>query len=87
MIPACADVIKEEPGTYLQKIYYDAVLYDRRALEFCFEMAGSADNVLYGSDYPQNIGDMTGCLERVNSMPRDQATRIRGKNAERLFNL
>ena len=87
MIPACADVIKEKPSSYFQKIYYDAVVYDQRALEFCVEMSGSPDNVLYGSDYPHNIGDMSGCLARVDALPPDQATRIRGKNAERLFNL
>ena len=27
-----------------------------------------ADNVLYGSDYPHTIGDMPGCLKRVNAL-------------------
>jgi aminocarboxymuconate-semialdehyde decarboxylase len=43
--------------------------------------------VLYGSDYPHNIGDMAGCLARVNALPRDQARRIAGANAARLFRL
>ena len=87
MIPACSEVIKEKPSAYLQRIWYDAVVYDRRALELCIAVAGSPDRVLYGSDYPHNIGDMAGCLARVNALPADQAKRVAGKNAERLFAL
>jgi aminocarboxymuconate-semialdehyde decarboxylase len=87
MIPACAEVIKDKPSTYLQRIYYDTVVYDQRALQLCIDVAGSPDNVLYGSDYPHNIGDMVGCLARVNALPKDQATRIAGKNAQKLFRL
>jgi aminocarboxymuconate-semialdehyde decarboxylase len=87
MIPACAEIIKDKPSTYLRRIYYDTVVYDQRALQLCIDVAGSPDNVLYGSDYPHNIGDMVGCLARVNALPKDQATRIAGKNAARLFRL
>jgi aminocarboxymuconate-semialdehyde decarboxylase len=87
MIPACSEVIKEKPSTYLTRILYDTVVYDQRALEMCIAVAGSPDNVLYGSDYPHNIGDMAGCLARVNALPKDQAGRIAGKNAERIFRL
>ncbi len=87
MIPACAEAIIEKPSSYLQRIYYDTVLYDQRALELCIAIAGSPDNVLYGSDYPHNLGDMEGCLARVNALPTDQANRIRSKNAECIFNL
>jgi len=86
-IPACSDVIKDKPSTYLQRIYYDTVVYEQAALELCVKVAGTADNVLYGSDYPHNIGDMTGCLARVNELPDNQAKRIAGKNAERIFKL
>ncbi|MFN3349674.1 amidohydrolase family protein [Pseudorhodoplanes sp.] len=87
MIPGCAEVIKDKPSAYLQRIWYDTVVYDQRALELCISVAGSPDRVLYGSDYPHNIGDMIGCLARVNALPADQAKRIAGKNAEALFGL
>ena len=87
MIPACSAIIKDKPSTYLQRIWYDTVVYDERALDLCIATAGSPDRVLYGSDYPHNIGDMAGCLRRVRARPGDQATRIAGKNAERLFRL
>ncbi len=62
-------------------------MYEAAALALCIEVAGSADRVLYGSDYPHNIGDMTGCLARVNALPAGQARQIAGKNAERIFKL
>ncbi len=62
MIPGCSEVIKDKPSNYLQRIWYDTVVYDPRALELCISVAGSPDRVLYGSDYPHNIGDMIGCL-------------------------
>jgi aminocarboxymuconate-semialdehyde decarboxylase len=87
MIPACGEVIKEKPSNYLQRIWYDTVVYDPRALDLCIEVAGGEDKVLYGSDYPHNIGDMAGCLARVNARPSAEAARIAGKNAEKLFRL
>ncbi len=86
-IPACSAVIKEKPSQYLQRLYYDTVVYEQDALELCIKVAGSPDHVLYGSDYPHNIGDMAGCLARVNALPGDQARRISTKNAERIFAL
>jgi aminocarboxymuconate-semialdehyde decarboxylase len=79
--------VKERPSAYLQRIYYDAVLYSESALRLCIEVAGSDERVLYGSDYPHNIGDMSGCLQRVDALSASSARRIRGSNAVRLFNL
>jgi aminocarboxymuconate-semialdehyde decarboxylase len=86
MIPACADVIRDKPSRYLERIYYDAVLYDPRALDLCIAV-GSPERVLYGSDYPHNIGDMKGCLAQVDARPPTEARRIRSENAVRLFGL
>ena len=72
---------------YLQRIWYDTVVYEQDALELCIKVAGSDERVLYGSDYPHNIGDMVGCLARVNALKADSAKRIAGKNAEKLFGL
>lgn len=86
MIPACADVISEKPSAYLERIYYDSVVYSQGALDLCLDVAGSG-NVLYGSDYPHNIGDMSGCLARVNALAPDIAAKIRNGNARRIFNI
>lgn len=79
--------MEASPREYLRRIYYDAVVYDMAALNLCIEAAGSPDRVLFGSDYPHPIGDMEGCLARVDSLPGLTARRIRGANAIRLFNL
>jgi aminocarboxymuconate-semialdehyde decarboxylase len=82
--PTCGS--KERPSNYMRRIYVDAVVYRQDALEMCINVCGP-DNVLYGSDYPHNIGDMTGCLSRVDSLPENTRHLVRGKNSERIFKL
>jgi aminocarboxymuconate-semialdehyde decarboxylase len=55
-------------------------------LDMCVSVCGT-DNVLYGSDYPHTIGDMIGCLSRVDALPGRTRKKVRGKNAERIFGL
>jgi aminocarboxymuconate-semialdehyde decarboxylase len=83
-MPACREMINERPSEYLQRIYYDAVTFTEEALLTCMAVAGHR-NVLYGSDYPHNIGDMQGCLERVDALPKKQRKSIRSNNAVRIF--
>jgi aminocarboxymuconate-semialdehyde decarboxylase len=85
-MPACRVKIAEPPSAYLRRIYYDAVVYTPEALALCVAVAG-ADRVLYGSDYPHNIGDMQGCLARVDNLPAEQRRAVRGTNARRIFGL
>ena len=85
-MPPCRDVISDRPSTYFERLYFDSIAYTQDALELCLKVAGP-DRVLYGSDYPHNVGDMRGCLARVNSLPSDTHARIRGGNAEKLFSL
>lgn len=86
-IPACSEAIKAPPSDYLKRIYYDSVVYEKGALELCIEVAGGADHVMYGSDYPHNIGDMEGCLSRVNSLGGNRTKMISSGTAEKLFGL
>ena len=72
------------PGEYMRRLYYDSVTYRSDALAMCIDVGG-ADRVLYGSDYPHNIGDMKGCLARVDALPAGQRDAVRGRNAQRLF--
>jgi aminocarboxymuconate-semialdehyde decarboxylase len=85
-IPTCSARTKEPPSNYLQRICVDAVVYRQDALQMCLEVCGP-ENVLYGSDYPHNIGDMIGCLARVDGLPGDTRHLVRGKNAERVLRL
>jgi aminocarboxymuconate-semialdehyde decarboxylase len=85
-IPACRAAIKALPSTYLRRIFYDTVVYEPRALAMCVATAG-ADNVLYGTDFPHNVGDMPGILTLVRGLPDDQARKIAGDNAKRIFGI
>lgn len=87
MIPSAAERIDDKPSSYLQRLYYDAVVYTPAALQACLAAAGSDERVLYGSDFPHNIGDMEGCLARIDALPASSARRLRGMNARRIFNL
>ena len=64
--------------------WYDAIAYDQPTLEFLVSRVG-ADRVLYGSDYPFTIGDMTGMLGRVDALPPAQRAAVRSGNAGKLF--
>jgi aminocarboxymuconate-semialdehyde decarboxylase len=85
-MPACRERISDRPSTYLKKIYYDSVVFQQESLELAIKVGGE-DKVLYGSDYPHNIGDMEGCLARVDALPAAQAKRVRGAAARELFRL
>jgi aminocarboxymuconate-semialdehyde decarboxylase len=43
--------LPESPSTYARHLYYDTLLFDRRAIRYLFEMMGR-DRLLFGSDYP-----------------------------------
>jgi aminocarboxymuconate-semialdehyde decarboxylase len=83
---ACRVAIRRRPSHYLRRLWYDSIAYTDDALRLCLKVAGE-DRVLYGSDYPHNIGDMKGLLRRVNGLPARAARRVRQTNAEQLFRL
>jgi aminocarboxymuconate-semialdehyde decarboxylase len=85
-IPACREKITRKPSEYLPQIYADAVIFAPDVLALCVNVFG-ADNVLYGSDYPHTIGDMPGCLKRVNGLSGAARDKVRGENARRVFKL
>ncbi len=68
----------------MPRIYADAVVFAPEALDLALRTFG-ADNVMYGSDYPHTIGDMPGCLRRVNGLAGDVRDKVRGENARRIF--
>jgi aminocarboxymuconate-semialdehyde decarboxylase len=83
---ACRTKTSVRPSEFMRHIYYDAVTYQQETLELCIKVAG-ADRVMYGSDYPHNIGDMVGCLARVDALPAAQRDAVRGGNAARVFGI
>jgi len=80
--------INKPLSEYLRGLYYDTVCYDDEALLLAYKLAGPR-RLLYGSDYPHNIGDMAGCADRITALPIDETEKelIRSGNARRLFKL
>jgi len=85
-MPACREKISQKPSVYLKRIYYDSVVFQQGSLELAIKVGGE-DKVLYGSDFPHNIGDMKGCLARVDALAAAQRDAVRGGNAMRIFRL
>jgi len=85
-IPAASAKTDEPPRNYMRRIYVDTVVFRQDVLDMCVSVCGT-DNVLYGSDYPHTIGDMIGCLSRVDSLKDQTKDKVRGLNARRIFNL
>jgi aminocarboxymuconate-semialdehyde decarboxylase len=78
--------IKSPPSSYMRRIHFDAIVYDQKTLNYLVEQVGY-DRVLYGSDYPFQIGDMVGMLARVDALPAQQRDAIRSGNALKIFDL
>jgi aminocarboxymuconate-semialdehyde decarboxylase len=83
-IPASREKIARRPSEYLPMICADAVVFSPEVLDLCLKTFG-ADNVMYGSDYPHTIGDLPGCLARVDSLPGAARDKVRGSTALRVF--
>jgi aminocarboxymuconate-semialdehyde decarboxylase len=85
-IPAASAKTRQPPSEYMRRIYVDSVVFQQSVLNLAVEVCG-VDNVLYGSDYPHTIGDMVGCLSRVDALPGATRDKVRGLNAQRIFKL
>lgn len=77
--------IDNPPSSYLENIYYDAIVYDKGALDLCLEIAGPG-NVMFGTDLPMPA-DVPKLYGLIDALPADQAAAIKGKNAEKMFGL
>jgi aminocarboxymuconate-semialdehyde decarboxylase len=79
-------VAARDPHEYLRNFLFDTVVFDDRALAYLVGLAG-ADQVLFGTDSPFDMADLSG-LENVPRVAAgDAAQHILGGNAERLFRL
>jgi aminocarboxymuconate-semialdehyde decarboxylase len=85
-IPQAGALMRDDPAAYLRRLHYDTVVYDQPTLDFLIAQVG-AGQVLYGSDFPFLLGDMAGCLTRVDALPAAERDQVRGENARRLFHL
>lgn len=84
----CRTVIDQAPSSYLQRMYFDTVVFDPEQLAALVRRYG-AGQVLLGSDYPYDMGedDPLGLVAAVPGLTAEQRALLLGGNAERLFGL
>ena len=74
-----------DPVPGFQRLYFDTVLFEPRALRFLCDTVG-ADKVMLGSDYPFGIGDPDPCNIVDNTpLTSEERRAILGANAMRIF--
>jgi aminocarboxymuconate-semialdehyde decarboxylase len=66
-----------EPRSYLDRIYFDSIVHDARALRFLIRTAG-AERIALGSDYPFPLGEpQPGALiESLDDLPAPDRQRL-----------
>jgi len=86
--PECREHISRPPSEYFRRIYIDTVNFDAAALRLGLDFAG-ADRIVFGSDYPHQVGYIDRALDAVRAMPVNDAERERilGGNAGALLKL
>lgn len=80
-----SSVAQRPPLSYVENLYFDTAVFDRRALEHLTAIAGPK-RVMFGSDLPFDMGDASGLAIRDWAEP-ETADRILGRNASELFGL
>jgi aminocarboxymuconate-semialdehyde decarboxylase len=82
--PDCHAHITKPPGDYFQQIYFDTCVLSPQSLRFLVQVVG-VDRVVFGSDFPFEIGDADGKvgLQAINEMPKGDRDKILGTNIAR----
>ena len=85
--PDCRTLIKKKPSSYLEKLYFDTITFDRGMLKHLVERFG-AGHVVLGTDYPYDMGmeHPVQFIDGANLSPLEKR-RIMGGNAARLLKI
>ena len=84
--PACRANITKPPGDYFGQIYYDSLLAGSASFQFLVGLVG-ADRVVFGTDFPFEVGDPEGRLglPAIESLPETDRDKILGGNASAIL--
>jgi len=83
--PACRAHIDHPPSHYLRQLHFDSAVLNPKALDFLIDEMG-ADRVLFGSDFPYEIGDADGAiaLSALKATTAEIRDAVLSGNAKRL---
>src|SRR3981189_2461120 len=86
--PDCCEEIHRMPTEYLQRLFFDTIVFPHHQLEYLVEQYGS-DHVLMGTDYPADMGeiDPIGFVESAPDLDDSERRAILGHTAARLPNI
>ena len=84
----CHGDLPQPPTSYLNKIYFDTVVFTPHQLKALVEVFG-ADHIVMGTDYPFDMAefDPIGHLASVETLDQSTIAAIAGGNAKRLLGL
>ena len=80
--PYFTSKIAKPPGDYFGQLYFDTCSQSPESVEFTIRLAGP-DRVMFGTDYPFEIGDAEGtrALPALESLPQGIRQKIFHDNA------
>ncbi len=78
--------ISRPPSHYLQQLYYDTCALSTDSNQFVLDTMGT-DRVVFGSDYPYDIGDPEGrrSVPVIDRLPEPERLKVYRQNAEALL--
>ena len=81
------NLCENAPSEYLNRFYYDTILFEPKALKFLYDLIG-AERLMVGTDLPFDVADTTfkRNVEELN-IKEDEKEMIFFRNARSLFNL
>ena len=86
-LPKAKESLAESPAAYAKRFFYDALVFDPKAVRFIIESFCSSQ-VCVGSDYPFNMGDSDplGTVEKCG-LDAGAVAAVRSGNAKRFLGL
>ncbi len=77
-----------EPEDYLSRFFYDAVIHNADAFDFAVRTLG-AERILYGTDYPADMGyhQLAREIPGLSRLPKAEREMILSRNARRVYRL
>jgi aminocarboxymuconate-semialdehyde decarboxylase len=78
----------KDPEQYFEKFYYDTIIHNADSFEFAVKTLG-ADRIVYGTDYPADMGNHQPAEEipGLSRLPEADREKILSGNAKKLYKL